>query len=104
VVPAAPKLSSRANVLCMRRVVNKSFCQHCIPGQRIAGEIVPKCDQIGDAAVQLRKARAAATLEWDQMRAMDSEFDSWTYNRATGAYMNSNGHGCIGQGRVRCCW
>lgn len=34
----------------------------------------------------------------------DSHGDSWNYNAQTGAYNNSNGHGCIGQGYARSCW
>ena len=38
------------------------------------------------------------------MRGMDKNFNSWNYNAQTGAYMNSNGHGCIGHGYGRTCW
>ena len=37
-------------------------------------------------------------------RGMDSHGNLWNYNAATGSYMNSNGHGCIGQGYARSCW
>lgn len=38
------------------------------------------------------------------MNGMDSHGNYWTYDRASGSYTNSNGHGCIGQGYARSCW
>lgn len=38
------------------------------------------------------------------MNGFDSRGNSWNYNAATGAYMNSNGHGCVGHGYGRTCW
>lgn len=35
---------------------------------------------------------------------MDSRGNVWNYNAQSGAYMNSNGHGCMGQGYARTCW
>jgi hypothetical protein len=35
---------------------------------------------------------------------IDSGGNFWNYNAATGSYMNSNGHGCIGSGYARSCW
>src|SRR5262245_44727398 len=34
----------------------------------------------------------------------DSQMNHWNYNAQTGAYFNSNGHGCIGHGYGRTCW
>ena len=38
------------------------------------------------------------------MRGIDSNLNSWSYDSGTGAYQNSNGHGCIGTGYARSCW
>lgn len=38
------------------------------------------------------------------MNGMDSNGNMWNYNRSSGSYMNSNGHGCMGHGALRTCW
>lgn len=35
---------------------------------------------------------------------VDSHGNVWNYNAQSGAYTNSNGHGCIGEGYARTCW
>lgn len=63
----------------------------------------------GGAHVQGFNGRTGSTWSTDidpngDMRGMDSRGNTWNYNRSTGSYMNSNGHGCIGQGYGRSCW
>lgn len=63
--------------------------------------------KIGDTTYQTGIGKSGTWQgQYDQRgaRGIDSRGNSWSYDRETGYYQNSNGKVCTGKGYMRQCW